>query len=111
MNGVEFMKHLMIPASWKSAASMKKTIENKEKQGWHVAALADVSGANMLIMVDDGDEYKHEVVQVFWSLKSKVSDIIEEKQNEGWIVATLGACLGSSLLIMKRKIGTEPDKS
>jgi hypothetical protein len=101
----------MIPASWKSAAAMKKTIKNREKQGWQVAALADVSGANMLIMVDDGCKYKHEVIQVFWSLKSKVSDIITEKQNEGWIVATLGACLGSSLLIMKRKIETEPDKS
>lgn len=105
------MKHLMIPASWKSATAMKKTIESKEKQGWQVAALADVSGANMLIMVDDGNKYKHEVVQVFWSLKSKVSDIIEEKQSEGWIVATLGACLGSSLLIMKRKIEPEPDNS
>jgi len=105
------MKHLMIPASWKSAASMKKTIENKEKQGWQVAALADVSGANTLIMVNDGDNYKHEVIQVFWSLKSKVSDIIKERQNEGWTVATLGACLGSSLLIMKRKLKTEPDKS
>ena len=105
------MKHLMIPASWKSAAAMKKTVESREKQGWHVAALADVSGANMLIMVDDGDKYEHEIIQVFWSLKGKVSDIIVEKEKEDWIVATLGACLGSSLLIIKRKIETESGKS
>ena len=111
MDGIVIMKHLMIPASWKSATAMKKTIESREKQGWQVAALADVSGANTLIMVNDGDKYKHEVIQVFWSLRGKVSDIITEKENEGWTVATLGACLGSSLLIMKRRIKTEPEKS
>ena len=101
----------MIPASWKSAAAMKKTVETREVQGWQVAALADVSGANTLIMVDDGDMYKHEIIQVFWSLRGKVSDIITEKENEGWTVATLGACIGSSLLILKRKIETEPGDS
>ncbi len=98
------MKHLMIPASWKSAAAMKKTIEKREKENWNVVALGDISGANMLIMANDGHTYEHEVIQVFWSLRGKVSDIIAEKQEAGWEVATLGACLGSTLLIIKRKI-------
>lgn len=102
------MKHLMIPASWKSAAAMKKTIESKEKENWNVVALADVSGGTMLILAKDGHKYEHEIIQVFWSLRGKVSDIIAEKQDEGWIVATLGACLGSTLLIMKRKIDEKP---
>jgi hypothetical protein len=101
----------MIPASWKSAAAMKKTIENKEKENWNVVALGDISGANMLIFANDGYTYEHDIIQIFWSLRSKVSDIIAEKQEEGWAVATLGACLGSTLLVMKRRINKESDSS
>jgi hypothetical protein len=100
----------MIPASWKSAAAMKKTIKNKEKDNWSVVALGDISGRNMLIFVDDGNNYEHEVIQIFWSLRGKVSDIIAEKQDDDWKVATLGACLGSTLLIMKRRIDDEPEE-
>lgn len=98
------MKHMMIPASWKSASAMRKTIETREQEKWSVVALGDVSGVNTLILVDDGFRYEHEVIQIFWSLKGKVNDIISEKQDEGWVVATLGACLGSTLLIMKRRL-------
>lgn len=101
------MKHMMIPASWKSASAMRKTIENREKENWSVVALGDVSGVNTLILVNDGWQYEHEVIQIFWSLKGKVNDIISEKQDEDWVVATLGACLGSTLLIMKRKLQQE----
>ncbi|MBD3278426.1 MAG: hypothetical protein GF388_09005 [Candidatus Aegiribacteria sp.] len=101
------MKHMMIPASWKSASAMRKTIENRENENWNVVALGDVSGVNTLILADDGHQYEHEVIQIFWSLKGKVHDIISEKQDEGWIVATLGACLGSTLLILKRKLQRE----
>lgn len=97
------MKHLMIPASFKSAAAMRKTIETREKENWSVAALGDISGANTLIFVDDGHRYEHEVIQIFWSLRSKVKDIIAEKQEEGWEVATVGACLGSTLMILRRR--------
>lgn len=100
----------MIPASWKSAAAMKKTIKNKEKDNWNVVALGDISGGNMLILANNGHKYEHEVIQIFWSLKGKVSDIIAEKQDDGWKVATIGACLGSTLLIMKRRIDDEPEK-
>jgi len=101
------LKHLMIPASWKSSASMKRTIENKEKENWNVVALGDISGANMLILANDGHRYEHEIIQIFWSLRGKVSNIIAERQDDGWVVATLGACLGGSLLIMKRRIDGE----
>ncbi len=94
---------MMIPASWKSAAAMKKTIENSEKKCWNVVALGEVSGGNMLILANNGHQYEHEVVQVFWSLRGKISDIIAEKQEEGWKVATLGACLGSTILVFKRR--------
>ncbi|RKZ10475.1 hypothetical protein DRQ25_02825 [Candidatus Fermentibacteria bacterium] len=94
---------MMIPASWKSAAAMKKTIENSEKKSWNVVALGEVSGGNMLILANNGHQYEHEVVQVFWSLRGKISDIIAEKQEEGWKVATLGACLGSTILVFKRR--------
>lgn len=97
------MKHIMIPASWKSAAALRKTIKEKENEGWNVVALGDVSGNSMLVMVSNGNMYEHQVIQIFWSLKGKVKEIIKEKENEGWIVATLGACLGSSLMIMKRR--------
>ncbi len=93
----------MIPASWKSAAAMKKTIENSEKEKWNVVALGEVSGGNMLILANDGHEYEHEIIQIFWSLRSRISDIIAEKQEDGWKVATLGACLGSTILVMKRR--------
>lgn len=101
------MKHSIIPASWKSAAALKKTIKEMEKQGWSVVALGDVSGSNMLILANNGEMYEHEVIQIFWSLKGKIIDIISEKQEEGWKIATIGACLGSSLMIMKRKIESE----
>ena len=94
----------MIPASWKSAAAMKKTIENSEKKKWNVFALGEVSGGTMLILANDGHEYEHEIIQIFWSLRGKISDIIAEKQEDGWKVATLGACLGSTILVMKRRI-------
>lgn len=100
----------MIPASWKSATAMKKTIKDKEKDNWNVVALGDISGGNMLILANNGYKYEHEVIQIFWSLRSKVSDIIAEKQDDGWKVATIGACLGSTLLIMKRRIDDEPEK-
>ena len=93
----------MIPASWKSAAAMKKTIENSEKEKWNVVALGEVSGGNMLILANDGHEYEHEIIQIFWSLRGRISDIIAEKQEDGWKVATLGACLGSTILVMKRR--------
>lgn len=94
----------MIPASWKSAAAMKKTIKNSEKEKWNVVALGEVSGGNMLILANDGHEYEHEIIQIFWSLRGRISDIIAEKQEDGWVVATLGACLGSTILVMKRRI-------
>lgn len=93
----------MIPASWKSAAAMKKTIENSERENWNVVALGEVSGGTMLILANDGHEYEHEIIQIFWSLRGKISDIIAEKQKDGWKVATLGACLGSTILVIKRR--------
>jgi len=101
---------MMIPASWKSAAAMKKTIENSEKKNWNVVALGDISGGNTLILVNDGHRYEHEIIQIFWSLRGKISDIIAEKQEEGWVVATLGACLGSTILVIKRRIDENPKK-
>ncbi len=101
---------MMIPASWKSAAAMKKTIENSEQMNWNVVALGDISGRNMLILANDGHKYEHEIIQIFWSLRGKISDIIAEKQEEGWIVATLGACLGSTILVLKRKSNEEPEE-
>ncbi len=100
----------MIPASWKSAAAMKKTIENSEKEKWNVVALGEVSGGNMLILANDGHEYEHEIVQIFWSLRGKISDIIAEKQEDGWKVATLGACLGSTILVMKRRTDDQQEE-
>ena len=94
---------MMIPASWKSAAAMKKTIKNSELENWNVVALGEVSGGNMLILANDGHQYEHEIIQIFWSLRGKISDIIAEKQEEGWKVATLGACLGSTILVFKRR--------
>lgn len=96
------MKHLLIPASWKSAAALRKTIEEREQENWSVVALGDISGANTLIFANDGLRYEHEVIQIFWSLRARVKDIIAEKQEEGWKVATVGACLGSTLMILKR---------
>ncbi|MCD4700663.1 MAG: hypothetical protein K8S24_02285 [Candidatus Aegiribacteria sp.] len=101
---------MMIPASWKSAVAMKKTIENSEKKNWNVVALGEVSGGNMLILANDGHEYEHEIIQIFWSLKGKISDIIAEKQEDGWIVATLGACLGSTILVIKRRVDEVPEE-
>ncbi len=89
---------------------MKKTIENREKENWNVVALGDISGGNMLILVDNGFAYEHEVIQIFWSLKGKISDIIAEKQEAGWVVATIGACLGSTILVMKRRIEDKSGK-
>jgi hypothetical protein len=105
------LKHLIIPASWKSAGAMKKTIKDKEKDNWNVVALGDISGGNMLILANNGHKYEHEIIQIFWSLRGKVSDIISEKQDDGWKVATIGACLGSSLLIMKRRIDEKPKEN
>ncbi|NOQ23576.1 MAG: hypothetical protein GQ565_13135 [Candidatus Aegiribacteria sp.] len=101
---------MMIPASWKSAAAMTKTIKNSEKQNWNVVALGDISGRNILILANDGHKYEHEIIQIFWSLRSKISDIIAEKQDEGWIVATLGACLGSTILVIKRRIDEKQEE-
>jgi hypothetical protein len=101
---------MMIPASWKSAAAMKKTIQNSEKKCWNVVALGEVSGGTMLILANNGHPYEHEVVQIFWSLKGKISDIIAEKQEEGWKVATLGACLGSTILVFKRRIDEKQEE-
>ncbi len=98
------MKHLMIPASWKSAAALRKTVDEKEKENWSVVALGDISGANTLIFSNNGHRYEHDVIQIFWSLRSQVKDIIAEKQRDGWEVATVGACLGSILMIMKRVV-------
>ena len=100
----------MIPASWKSAAAMKKTIENSEKEKWNVVALGEVSGGNMLILANDGHEYEHEIIQIFWSLRGRISDIIAEKQEDGWKVATLGACLGSTILVMKRRTDDQQEE-
>lgn len=101
---------MMIPASWKSAAAMRKTIENSEKENWNVVALGELSGGNMLILANDGHKYEHEIIQIFWSLRGKISDIISEKQEEGWVVATLGACLGSTILVIKRRVDLEPEE-
>jgi len=98
------LEHLLIPASWKSAAAMKNTIREREEEDWSVVALGDISGGNTLVLVKDGHSYEHEVIQIFWSLRGKVEDIIKERQEDGWTVATVGACLGSTLLVMKRKL-------
>ncbi len=95
---------MMIPASWKSAAAMEKTINDKEKENWSVVALGDIAGANTLVLADDGKKYEHKVIQIFWSLRSKVKDIIAENQEEGWKVATIGACLGSTIMVLKRVV-------
>lgn len=103
------MRHMMIPASWKSAGALKKVIETREKEGWSVAALGEISGSNVLIMVDDGKHYEHEIIQIFWSLRGKIAQILAEKQKSGWFVATIGNCLGSSMMIIKRVIGEDDD--
>ncbi len=102
---------MMIPASWKSAAAMKKTIENSEIKNWNVVALGELSGGTTLILANDGHEYEHEIIQIFWSLRGKISDIISEKQEDGWKVATLGACLGSTILVMKRRLDEKGSES
>ncbi len=102
---------MMIPASWKSAAAMKKTIENSEIKNWNVVALGELSGGTTLILANDGHEYEHEIIQIFWSLRGKISDIIAEKQEDGWKVATLGACLGSTILVMKRRLDEKGSES
>lgn len=99
------MRHMMIPASWKSAGALKKVIETKEQEGWSVAALGEISGSNVLIMVDDGRKYEHEIIQIFWSLRGKIAEILAEKQKTGWFVATVGNCLGSSMMVIKRVVG------
>jgi len=96
---------MMIPASWKSAGALKKVIETKEQEGWSVVALGEISGSNVLILVDDGRKYEHEIIQIFWSLRGKIAEILAEKQKSGWYVATVGNCLGSSLMIIKRVAG------
>ncbi len=100
------MRHLIVPATWKSAGALKKLIEEKERDGWSVSALGEVGGGNVLIMVDDGRVYQHDIIQVFWSLRGKIAEIIGRKQKEGWMVATVGSCLGSSLMILKREVGS-----
>ncbi len=103
------MRHMMIPASWKSAGTLKKVVEKREKEGWSVAALGEISGSNVLVLVDNGKKYEHEIVQIFWSLRGKVSEIIADRQKAGWYVATLGGCLGSSIMVLKREIGAGAD--
>ena len=100
---------MMIPASWKSAGTLKKVVEKREKEGWSVAALSEITGSNVLILVDNGKKYEHEIIQIFWSLRGKISEIIADRQKSGWFVATIGSCLGSSLMILKREVGYGAD--
>jgi hypothetical protein len=97
------MEHKLIPASWKSSGGLKKVIQENEKDGWGVAALGEIFGGNVLIMIRDGkSSYEHDVIQIFWKLRDSVTSLIREKQREGWQVAAIGDALGSSLLILKR---------
>lgn len=97
------MEHKLVPASWKSSGSLKKAIEESESEGWAVAALGEVFGGNVLVMIRDGKTtWEHDVLQIFWKMKDSVATLIREKQRGGWQVAAIGNALGSSVLIMKR---------
>lgn len=102
------MEHKIIPASWKSSGGLRKVIAENEPEGWSVAALGEVFGGNVLVLIrpkDSDTVWEHDVLQLFWKLRDSVASLIRDRQQEGWQVATIGNALGSSLLIMKRKAG------
>ncbi len=98
------MKHRILWATWKSASSLEKTINDHQPDGWSVAGMGEVFGGSILVLANDGIVYEHKIIQIFWSLKDRLTEIVEEEQEEGWEVAAMGTCLGSTLLVLKKPV-------
>ena len=98
------MEHKIIPAMWKSREGLATLIEGAEQEGWSVAALGEVFGNELLVMVNDGSAYHHEITSVLLKDRKKVESIITEKEKDGWQVCAIGEVFGSNIMILKRQV-------
>ena len=97
------MEHKIIKATWKTTDAVEKEIASHEKEAWSVAAMGEVFGANVLLLVRDGKRYEHEVASVMFKTSEKVAELLNEKAKEGWQACAIGECFGGVLLITKRE--------
>jgi len=98
------MEHKIIAATWKSPDSLFEIIQSHESEQWSVAALGEVFGGDVLVLVKDGSSYEHELVKVLFKTREKIKSLIAEKEADRWQVCALGECFGSSILILKRQL-------
>jgi hypothetical protein len=105
------MKHRILWATWKSASSLEKAISENEPDGWSIAGMGEVFGGSIMVLVNDGIQYRHKIIQIFWSLKDRLTEIVEQEQEEGWQVAGIGECLGSTLMVLKQPADQAPTPS
>jgi hypothetical protein len=103
-NGKELlMEHKMMKTTWKTTESVKKEIASHEKEAWSVAAMGEVFGANLLLLVRDGKRYEHEVTSVMFKTSERIAELLDEKAEHGWQACAIGECFGGVLLITKRE--------
>ncbi len=98
------MEHKLIPATWKSREGLEKVIRDGEADGWSVAALGEVMGGTLLVVIRDGKLYEHQIMSVMTKTGNKVGEILAEKNPEAWQVCALGECFGGVIMIMKREL-------
>lgn len=97
------MEHKIVKTTWKTTESVKKGISSHEKEAWSVAAMGEVFGSNLLLLVRDGKRYEHEVASVMFKTSEKIDELLNEKAMHGWQACAIGECFGGVLLIMKRE--------
>ena len=98
------MEHKIILATWKTKEKLAEIIHSYEEEGWSVAALGEVFGGDLLVLVKDGNRYKHEIMPVFLKTKEKLKDILSEKETSDWQVCSIGECFGNVLMIFKKRV-------
>ena len=96
------MEHKIIPATWKSKETLLEKIKSHEKEQWSVAALGEIFGGDLLILVKNGKYYEHEMIPVMVKTRKKVEGIIAEKEAEGWQVCAIGECFDNAIMIVKK---------
>jgi hypothetical protein len=97
------MEHKVVKTTWKSTDALKKEIAAHEAEQWSVAAMGEVFGANLLVLVRDGKRYDHDVTSVMFKTSERVIELLNEKQKKGWQACAIGECFGGVLLIAKRE--------
>ncbi len=98
------MEHKLIDSGWSSPEELRDLIKGQEPEGWSVAAIGDLFGEDIMVMVRFNETpSNHEVIPVDVSSMPELKLVIAEKIAEGYEFCAIGECSGKPIIVAKKK--------